>query len=143
MGKARADERSAAVTCAGVKELRCETISAATAATRGDEKLVPTETSKLLVQLEANGPCEPLLVAARIGYRQGEPAVMLMQLPPGAEMVISGPMSEKPTLVPAWRKASTPITPRQLAGWLTGWPVLLPAEATMVTPTAVISSTAA
>ena len=68
---------------------------------------------------------------------------MLMQLPPGAAMVISGPRSEKPTLDPAWRSASTPTTPRQLAGVLTGPPALLPAAATMVTPRAVISSTAA
>ena len=66
-----------------------------------------------------------------------------MQLPPGAAIVIWLPRSEKPTLVPAWRSASTPTTPLQLAGSLTGPPALLPAAATMTTPRAMISSTAA
>ena len=56
------------------------------------------------------------LVVVRIGYRQASPAPMLTQLPPGALIVISGPRSEKPTLVPMWRRPATPITPAQLAG---------------------------
>jgi hypothetical protein len=72
-----------------------------------------------------------------------------MQLPPGAEIVTSGPRFEKPTLVPAWRSAATAITMGVLlaslaAGWQfageptamplpeTGSP--LPAAATTMTP---------
>ena len=141
VGKARALACSCVRTCAGVSAGWAENISPAVAATKGDEKLVPTEALKLSVQPEPDGPCSPLLVAARMGNRQGEPAVMLMQLPPGAAMVICVPRSEKPTLVPAWRSASTAITPLQLPGVPTGPPALLPAAATMTTPRARISLT--
>ena len=69
----------------------------------------------------------PALLVVRIGYRQALPAEVLTQLPPGALMLISGPRSEKPTLVPTWRRPVTPMTPAQLAGTATAWPALLPA----------------
>ncbi len=61
---------------------------------------------------------------------------MLTQLPPGALIVICGPMSEKPTLSPTWRSAATPMTPAQFAGLPTGWPLVFPAEATTTVPAA-------
>ena len=66
-----------------------------------------------------------------------------MQLPAGAAMLICVPRSEKPTLRPACRKPATAMTPRQFAGELTGPPALLPAAATMTTPRAKTSFTAA
>jgi hypothetical protein len=38
------------------------------------------------------------------------------QLPPGADMLTSGPKLENPVLLPAWRSAATAITPEQFAG---------------------------
>jgi hypothetical protein len=61
----------------------------------------------------------------------------LTQLPPGAAMATSGPMLEKPTLVPTWRTPATAITPLQLAGVPTASPASLPAAATTTTPAAV------
>ena len=81
----------------------------------------------------------PALLVVRIGYRQGWPAVVLMQLPPGALIAIAGPRSEKPTLLPTWRRPATATTPGQLAGLPAVWPALLPADATTTTPAAVIS----
>src|SRR2546425_11667207 len=85
------------------------------------------------------GVVAPELDVVRIGYRQGEPDVMLTQLPPGALIAISGPRSEKPTLVPTWRNAATAITPGQFAGKPTAWPAVLPAAATITEPAALIS----
>src|SRR5450755_1673257 len=67
---------------------------------------------------------------------------MLMQLPPGAAIAISGPRSEKPTLVPTWRNPATAMTPTQLAGAPTECPVELPADATMTAPAALTAVTA-
>ena len=61
---------------------------------------------------------------------------MLTQLPPGALSAISGPRSLKPTLLPAWRRPPTPMTPGQLAGEPTASPTPLPAAATTTTPAA-------
>ena len=90
----------------------------------------------------ATGAPVPVLVVVRIEYRQALFNAVLMQLPPGALIVISGPMSEKPTLVPMWRSPATPITPAQSAGMLTECPALLPADATTTPPTALICATA-
>ncbi len=87
------------------------------------------------------GVVVPELRVVTIGYRQGELSAVLTQLPPGAEIVTSGPMSEKPTLVPAWRSAATAMTTGvawlaeladglQLAGEPTGRPSSLPAATT-------------
>lgn len=67
---------------------------------------------------------------------------MLMQLPPGAATVTSGPMLEKPTLVPTWRSAATLTTPGQLPGSPTAWPSELPAATTTVAPAALTWSIA-
>ncbi len=93
------------------------------------------------------GVVVPELRVVTIGYRQGAAAVglALMQLPPGAEIVTSGPISENPTLVPAWRRAATAMTTGvvwsgelaagwQFAGEPTGRPSSLPAATTMITP---------
>src|SRR6187431_2871426 len=72
-----------------------------------------------------------------IGYRHGWVTSMFTQLPPGALIAISGPRSEKPTLVPTWRRPPTAMKPGQFAGVLTAWPAVLPAEATTTTPAAV------
>ena len=103
VGNGRAVACSALRTWVGVSAGWDENIKPTVPATSGDEKLVPTEMRKLSVQKAsaATGVVVPVLPAARIGYRQGEPAVMLMQLPPGAAIVISAPRSENPTLVPA------------------------------------------
>ncbi len=90
------------------------------------------------------GVVVPELRVVMIGYRQGKPLAVLTQLPPGAAMVTSGPMSEKPTLVPACRSAATAMTTGvawlaelveglQLAGEPTGRPSSLPAATTMST----------
>ena len=143
VGNGRAVDCSIPNTWAGVRPGRCDQTSPATAATSGELKLVPTVMLKLSLQRELTGPWLPASVAARIGYRQGWPEKTLTQLPPGAAIAISGPRSLNPTLVPAWRSAATPTTPLQLAGAPTGPPSLLPAAATIITPRAVISSTAA
>ena len=142
VGKGRAVDCSTVRTWAGVKLGWAENIKPTVAATKGELKLVPTVMSKPSDQPDVVGPCKPLLVAAKMGYRQASPLPTLTQLPPGAAMLIWVPRSEKPTLVPTWRKAVTPITPVQLAGTLTGPPALLPAAATMTTPLAMISFTA-
>ena len=80
----------------------------------------------------------PELEVVRIGYRQGEPAVILTQFPPGALIAISDPTEAKPTLVPTWRKPPTAMTPGQLAGVPTKLPAELPAETTITVPAAVI-----
>src|SRR3954451_17336976 len=78
-----------------------------------------------------------------MGNRHGEPAAVLTQLPAGALRVISGPRSEKPTLLPACRSPATAITPLQFAGMPTACPAEFPADATITAPTSVISLTAA
>jgi sugar phosphate permease len=58
----------------------------------------------LLTALLANAPVAVVLpesLVVRIGNRQGEPDVVLTQLPAGAATAISKPRSEKPTLSPA------------------------------------------
>ena len=92
----------------------------------------------------ATGVVVPELMVVRIGYRQGVPLAVLTQLPPGAAIVTSGPMSEKPTLVPAWRRPATAMTIGvwslsvvagwQAAGMPTARPSSLPAAATTTTP---------
>jgi hypothetical protein len=64
---------------------------------------------------------------------------LLTQLPAGALSAISGPTSEYPTLLPAWRSPPTAITPGQLAGSPTACPELLPAATTIVVPAATTS----
>ena len=85
----------------------------------------------------ATGVVVPEFVVLTMGYRQGWPLPVLMQLPPGAAMVTSGPRLEKPTLVPTWRSAATETTPGQLPGRPTAWPSELPAATTMVAPAVV------
>jgi hypothetical protein len=70
------------------------------------------------------------LVVVRIEYRQAAFCAVLMQLPPGALIVISRADVGEADLVPMWRRPATPITPAQSAGMLTEWPALLPADAT-------------
>ena len=67
VGKGRAEDCNALRTCATDSAGCCDTIRATTPATKGEEKLVPTVMSKLLVQLELTGPWLPVLVAERIG----------------------------------------------------------------------------
>jgi len=131
VGKGRAVACSMDLTMDGVSMGWADSIKATVPATKGAEKLVPTLALKESVWVEDTGPVVPVLLAASMGYRHGALAVVLTQLPPGALMVISGPKSEKPTLVPMWRKPATAITPGQLAGVPTAWPELLPAEATI------------
>ena len=97
-------------------------MSATVPATSGAEKLVPSDALKLSVYVELTGAVVPVFVVVRIGYRHGEPAAVLTQLPPGALIATSGPRSEKPTLVPTWRSPATAITPLQFAGAATAWP---------------------
>src|SRR5258705_10244110 len=85
---------------------------------------------------------KPALDVVRIGYRHGERAVTLTQLPAGALTAIARPRSEKPTLVPAWRNPATAMTPGQLAGIPAACPSVLPAAATITAPAAVIWATA-
>lgn len=59
--------------------------------------------------------------------------VVLTQLPAGAAILTSEPTLLKPTLVPALRRPTTPITPGQLAGILVT-ALSLPAEATIMIP---------
>src|SRR6476469_10030694 len=92
--------------------------------------------------MSAIGTVAPAFDVVRIGYRHGVPAAGLMQLPAGALMLISGPRSETLTLVPAWCNPTTAITPGQLAGVPTAWPVLLPADATTTAPAPLMSATA-
>ena len=75
----------------------------------------------------------PRLKVVSIENRQGPE--LLTQLPPGAEIVISGPKLLKPTFVPALRMATTPITPVQFAGEFVA-ALSLPAETTIVIPSA-------
>ena len=132
VGNGRAVSLSVAMISLAVICGRADIMRATVPETRGAEKLVPTLGLKASVQIEppAAGPRVPLLDVAMMGYRQGDPAAVLTQLPPGALMVISGPRSEKPTLLPTWRSPATAITPGQFAGVPVAWPVLLPAAAT-------------
>ncbi len=82
--------------------------------------------------------CVPEFDVVMIGYRHGSPSLIRTQLPPGALIAISGPRSEKPTLSPTWRRPPTAMIPGQLAGVLTAWPAVLPAEATTTTLAAVM-----
>ena len=107
VGKGRAHCCSQLRISAGVEPGRTDSISAAVPETSGAEKLVPTVIWKLSekTELSATGAVVPALRAVRIGYWQAAPGVMSTQLPPGALSAISGPRSEKPTLVPTWRSA--------------------------------------
>src|SRR5215470_5818701 len=100
VGNGRAVRWSRSFTCAGVKARSRDRARAATPATSGVAKLVPTEMLKLSLYVESAGTVVPELVVVRIGYRHGELAAVLTQLPPGALMATSAPSEEKPTLVP-------------------------------------------
>ena len=84
VGKGRAVPWSSSFTCAGVRVRSSDRARAATPATRGDAKLVPTEALKLSVYAEAAGAVVPELVLVRMGYRHGALGAVLTQLPPGA-----------------------------------------------------------
>lgn len=66
-GKGRAVAWSSCFTCGGVSRGSTDRASATTPATRGAEKLVPTEVLKLSVYVERTGPISPSSVAVRIG----------------------------------------------------------------------------
>src|SRR5262245_26325178 len=115
-GNGRAVAWSNSLTCDGVR-VRCrERARAATPATSGVEKLVPTDVLKLSLYVERTGTVVPESVVVRMGYRHGESLDVLTQLPPGALIATSGPIEEKPTFVPTWRSPATATTPLQLAG---------------------------
>ena len=103
---------SLARTCAGVSVGCTDSISAAVPATSGAEKLVPSDACRSCRcrsrrAAPATGVVVPVLVVVRSGYRQALLGAVLTQLPPGALIAISGPRSEKPTLVPTWRRPAT------------------------------------
>jgi hypothetical protein len=99
-----------------------DSISAAVPATSGVAKLVPTVMSKLSVQIEppASGRGVPVLRAGQDRIQAGLAGRDVDAVAARCAIAISGPRSEKPTLVPAWRSPATPITPGQLAGVPTG-----------------------
>src|SRR4051812_31956233 len=109
VGNVRAVDFRMRTTSALVRAGLADSISATVPVTSGVAKLVPRlGLFRPSEYVAATGPVVPVLVVVRIGYRQAPDA--LTQLPPGAAIVTSGPMSEKPTLVPAWRRPATAIT---------------------------------
>ena len=92
-GKARALRCRIVFTCAGVSVGWAASTSAAVAAVRGAEKLVPRPRSVVpFVYPDAAGVVVPLFVVDMIGYRQAP--LGLTQLPAGADNDTSGPASE-------------------------------------------------